>query len=103
MSAGLIVHKVFRIVAGDPQPIRRGGEAIGTVRLIEVWTADGVVEISLHADEAALLALPDDDTLSRQLRYARDDVAYLKTALRRIVAREGDAVEIAENALGDEE
>jgi hypothetical protein len=90
------------VIAGPPTPVRKGNEVIGTSRRIEVWTQDGLTEISLYAEEAAALAWPDDPTLRQQMLFARHDCDVYKRALEAITKTTRDPITIALEVLGED-
>jgi hypothetical protein len=96
------IDNVRGIVTGDPQPVYRDGEAVGTSRRIEIWTHDSRIELDLTADEAAVLAFPSDPVERQQLHFARHDLAVYRHALEQIVKTNRDPVIVALEVLGDD-
>jgi hypothetical protein len=94
------IHNVRSVTAGNPTPVYRNGELIGTSRCVQVWTHDGMVEVSLYADEAAALAFPSDPVERQQLHFARHDAEVYRQALEQIAERTHDP--IALEVLGDD-
>jgi hypothetical protein len=96
------IHNVRSVVAGDPRPVVKDGEVIGTSRRVEIWTHDGLVEISLYAEEASVLAFPSDPVERQQLHFARHDAEVYRQALEQIVKTNRDPVTVALEVLGDD-
>jgi hypothetical protein len=94
------LHDVRAVTAGAIGPVYRDGEAIGSSRRVEIWTHDGLVELVLHADEAAVLAFPSDPVERQQLHFARHDCEVYRQALEQIAERTHDP--IALEVLGDD-
>jgi hypothetical protein len=96
------LHDVRAVTAGAIAPVYRDGEAIGSSRRVEIWTHDGLVELVLHADEAAVLAFPSDPVERQQLHFARADLAIYRNALEAIAGGKGNPVAVATEAIGED-
>jgi hypothetical protein len=96
------IHNVRAVTAGAATPVYRDGECIGTSRCVQIWTHDGLVEVSLYAEEASVLAFPSDPVERQQLHFARHDAEVYRHALEQIVNTNRDPVTVALEVLGDD-
>jgi hypothetical protein len=94
------IHNVRAVTAGAATPVYRDGECIGTSRCVQIWTHDGLVEVSLYAEEASVLAFPSDPVERQQLHFCRHDLEVYRQALQKIANKFGDP--IALEVLGDD-